>query len=128
MAIIEDIIDHLDANWNVLITSKPDFLNGHKQLAEGMNYVWVYNNSVNYVDATADGTMRNGTYSCVLKVKSSESYDKRELMLSEVERIFGKTFITGYIYNKVNGLRHADTSKDWITRVFIELNKFLEEK
>ena len=127
MTVVSDYITHLDNEWNVIITAKPSFLNGHKQLVEGLNYIWVYNTKVIYTDATADGTMRHEHYFFTLKVGSKDSIDKRDDMLEEVNRI-SCIEPTGYLYSKALSVRHQDTPEGWRSHVRIEIMKLVKLK
>lgn len=121
MTVIDDLIAHIDANWNAVITSKPIFYNGHKEVPKVFqkNYIYFYNTDNIFEDTTSNGTKRNEFYKIVAKCASAHNQAKRDLMLNELARCLNIR-MTGYSYNKMVGFKHADTSKEWISNVRFE--------
>ena len=129
MTIIDDIITHLDTNWNVGVTAKPAFIDGHKVIDEikGLNYVQIFNSGVDYEDADCAGVYRDEFYSTLLLVGSKDTKAKRDLMMTEIKRICN-VILTGYSYNRIEGKLDLDESDLWQTNVIFELIKFMETK
>jgi len=129
MTVIDDIISHLDTNWNVGVVAKPGFIDGHKVIAEirGANYIQIFNSGEDYEDVDCSGVYRDEYYSTLLFVGSRSTKAIRDLLMSEVNRICN-IILTGYSYNKITGKLDLDESKLWQTNIIFELIKFMETK
>ncbi|BDI54859.1 MAG: hypothetical protein [Lokiarchaeia virus VerdaV1] len=129
MTVIDDIISHLNTNWNTGVTAKPAFIDGHKVIGEikGLNYIQVFCTGVDYEDVDCSGAYRDEDYSVLLLVGSRDTKAKRDLMMSEVNRICDIS-LTGYSYNRIEGKADLDMSDLWQTNVIFELKKFMQTK
>ncbi len=129
MTVIDDIISHLDTNWNTGVTAKPAFIDGHKIIGEikGLNYVQIFTTGVDYEDVDCSGVYRDEDYSILLLVGSRDTKAKRDLMTTEVERIC-HIILTGYGYNRIEAKANLDISDLWQTNVIFELKKFMQTK
>jgi len=129
MTIIDDIISHLDTNWNVGVTPKPAFIDGHKVIGEikGLNYIQIFDTGVDYEDADCSGAYRDEEYAVLLLVGSRDTKAKRDDMMSEVNRICN-IILTGYSYNRIEGKADFDGSDLWQTNIIFELIKFMITK
>lgn len=125
--VVDDVIAHLDTNWNIGVTSKPAFLVGDKQLYEGLNFIHVFDNYSRYFDATADGEKRNEEHLVLMKIGTKDTKTKRDLMVQEVERICN-IILTGYGYNVIDDRDNLDTSDGWYTNILFKLKKFIQNK
>ena len=129
MTIIDDIISHLDTNWNVGVTAKPAFIDGHKVIDDikGLNYIQIFDSGVDYEDAECSGAYQDESYSTLLLVGSRDTKANRDLMMTEVKRICA-LILTGYSYNRIDGKLDLDESDLWQTNIIFELIKFMESK
>jgi len=129
MTIIDDIISHLDTNWNIGVIAKPSFLDGHKVIGEikGNNYILVFSSGEDFEDADCSGAYQDEFYSTLLCVGSRDTKANRDLMLTEVKRIC-KILLTGYSYNRIEGKLDLDESDLWQTNIIFELTKFMQIK
>jgi len=129
MTVINDIISHLDTNWNIGITAKPAFIDGHKVIGEikGLNYIQIFDTGQDNEDADCSGAYQDEEYSTLLLVGSRDTKAKRDLMITEVKRIC-KIILTGYDYNKIAGKLDLDQSDLWQTNIIFELIKFMITK
>ncbi|KKN41728.1 hypothetical protein LCGC14_0720460 [marine sediment metagenome] len=125
--VVDDVISHLNTNWNIAVTVKPSFLKGDKELAEGKAFIHVFDNYSRYTDATSDGEKRNEDHLILLIVGSKDTETKRDNMMLEVERICN-IILTGYGYNVIEDRDNVDTSEGWKTRVLFKLKKFIQNK
>lgn len=129
MTVINDIISHLDTNWNAGVTAKPAFIDGHKVIGEikGLNYVQIFNSGVDYEDIDCAGVYRDEFYSTLLLVGSRDTKANRDLMMTEIKRICN-VILTDYSYNRIEGKLDLDESDLWQTNVIFELIKFMQTK
>lgn len=127
MTVIDDVVAHLDTNWNIAVTPKPGIYTGDKELFEGKNFIHVFDNYSRYFDATCDGANRNEDHLILMKVGSYDTKAKRDLMMQEVERICN-IIVTNYQYNVIDDIDQIDASDVFITRVLFKLKKFLITK
>lgn len=128
MTVIQDVIDHLNANWGT-VTPKPGFFNGHKLVTElGTNYINVYNESNDFEDCDSAGLYRNETYGVLLQIGSVQSQTYLDNMVAEAERLLNTKVLTGYHYNRVLDSEIRDSSEDYMTQLRIELKKLLQLK
>jgi len=129
MTVIDDIIGHLDAEWNTGVTAKPAFIDGHKIIGEikGLNYVQIFDSGQDNEDADCSGAYQDEDYSTLLLVGSRDTKAKRDLMMTEVKRIC-KIILTGYDYNRITGKLDLDESDLWQTNIIFELKKFMQIK
>lgn len=127
--VIEDIIFHLENNWNDIATPRPSFIDGHKVIGEikGLNYIQVFCTGVDYEDADCSGAYRDEDYSVLLLVGSRDIKAKRDLMMTEVNRICNIA-LTRYSYNRIEGKADLDMSDLWQTNVIFELKRFMVMK
>jgi len=129
MTVIDDIISHLDTNWNIGVTAKPAFIDGHKVIGEikGLNYIQIFGTGIDYEDVDCSGVYRDEEYAVLLLVGSRDTKAKRDLMMSEVDRILN-IILTGYSYNRIEGKADFDRSDLWQTNIIFELIKFMQLK
>jgi len=129
MTVIDDIISHLDTNWNTGVTAKPAFIDGHKVIGDikGLNYIQIFCTGVDYEDVNGAGVYRDEDYSTLLLVGSRNTKAKRDLMMTEVNRICD-ILLTDYGYNRIESKADLDMSDSWQTNVIFELKKFMVEK
>ena len=125
--VVDDVISHLDTNWDVGVTAKPAILTGDKEIVEGGNYIHVFDNYSRYFDYTCDGSKRHEDHLVLLIVGCYDTKDKRDLMMLEVERICN-IIVDNYQYNVIEDRDNSDTSDGWITNVLFKLKKFLITK
>lgn len=128
MTVIQDVIDHLKANWGS-VTPKPGFFNGHKRVMElGTNYINIYDESNDFEDYDSAGLYRNETYTLLLQIGSIQSQEYIDNMIGETERLLNTKIVSGYHYNKVLDSEIRDSSEDWMINLRIELKKLLQLK
>jgi len=131
MTVIQDVIDHLNTNWGVLVVPKPSFHNGHrlvKDMELGTNYVNIYNESIDYEDYDSAGLYRNEIYSLLLQIGSVVSQAYIDIMVAEIETLLNTKVVTSYHYNRVMESVIMDSSEDYMTSMRLELKKLLQLK
>lgn len=129
MTVIDDVISHLNTNWDASVTPKPSFFNGHKRVIKlGTNYINIYNESILYEDYDSAGLYRDETYTLLLQIGSTQTQVYIDNMVAEVESLLNTQVLTGYHYNKVLDIAIVDSSQDWMTELRLELKKLLQLK
>ncbi|KKN03479.1 hypothetical protein LCGC14_1107210 [marine sediment metagenome] len=129
MTVIDDVIEHLNTNWNGAVTPKPGFFNGHKRVIElGTNYINVYLQITLFEDYDSAGLYRDETYTLLLQIGSVVSQAYRDNMVAETITLINTEVISGYHYNKVLDEKITDSSEDWQTEIRIEAKKLLQLK
>ena len=132
MTFVSGVIASLEANWNGLVTSAPNFLDGARETSprrkrkKYKNVIFVYDLTANFELIEPTHTYKDGTYRGRLDIVTTQSEAKRDNMVSEANRIMGQTGVTDYENRKVVSIQNLGDTSKWFSRIFIQMTKYSE--